>query len=51
MVDLVGVDLVGGHLNSRALDEVTENVGELDRRPQSHGVLEVTRRVWVVCSS
>ena len=38
-------------VNSRALDEVTENVAELDRRPQSHGILEVTRHVWVVCSS
>ena len=38
-------------VNSWALDEVTENVAKLDRRPQSPGVLEVTRCVWVVCSS
>ena len=39
-------------VNSRVLDEVdlTENVAELDRRPQSDGVLEVTGLVWV-CSS
>ena len=30
------------NVNSRALDEVVENVAELDRRPQLHGVLEVT---------
>ena len=28
-------------VNFRALDEVTENEAELDRRPQSHGILEV----------
>ena len=38
-------------VNFRVLDEITENVAELDRRPQWHGVLEVTRRVWVICSS
>ena len=38
-------------VHSRALDEITENVAELDGRPQSHGVLKVTRRVRVVCSS
>ena len=27
-------------VNSRALDEVTENVLELDRWPQSHGILD-----------